>query len=134
MTLVDSRISDWISDLCSSYLTFLELQCGRQRRSYQSLHALRAAQCPDPTGGRANRTAYHPTSFPGGRMTQIMRGARAWPLFSPQECLLNILCALSYTLCRRTIRLWPRETLQRKTRKSVVKGKSVSVRVDLGGR
>src|SRR3546814_18252591 len=100
------RISDWSSDVCSSDLT--GCAGGGWRASCAAKPAMSAAHCCDDTGSRVGTAPGVAAVLPPGP-----------GLAQPS----------SREASRRRAR-WP----DRIDRKSVVEGKSVSVRVDLGGR
>src|SRR3546814_11076605 len=92
------RISDWISDVCSSDLT----RVGLSRHHFRGRTC--SAVCSDKRSPPKSSLALWPFSAT----------RRAWPVAGTR----------SYLLAQQT----------GEDRKSVVLGKSVSVRVDLGGR
>src|SRR3546814_15417981 len=109
-TAYEMRISDWSSDVCSSDLG----GGGRCRRPPLFLSARRAAAAGAAPGRPAGVRAHGPPDAADGRLAARVDGAAA-------------------VSCRRLVARdgAPRP---RTARTSVVSGKSVSIRVDLGGR
>src|SRR3546814_17730240 len=102
------RISDWSSDVCSS-----DLAAGRYRRAGAHFRALRRDTGRQLCPRRPRRTGPDPIAAAG-------TGRRARPAATAAEPGREVAAR--------------RGQLSALDRKSVVQGKSVSVRVDLGGR
>src|SRR3546814_18790447 len=112
-TAYERRISDWSSDVCSS-----DLGCPRPA-------------CPSPARYDRSRP-----DLPGPVCTQS--GERLGRRHEPGACLPPhpLAFRLAGQVLDRRLAVDPGQEQpgqQRRDRKSVVKGKSVSVRVDLGG-
>src|SRR3546814_12322699 len=108
MTSYEMRISDWSSDVCSS-----DLAIGVFGGCYMDTY-LMWNLCSDP-------------AFLADFITSIQVGSLQTELGNDKDYLAT---RVAFTLGLRG----PAMTLQTADRKSVVEGKSVSVRVDLGGR
>src|SRR3546814_19031926 len=102
------RISDWSSDVCASDLAAPSSRTGRDR--------LRRPASGRPSGGV-------PSPAPADRY---------WSSLTPPHAVTVLESATRP--CAEYVRRGPANPDTRKDRQSVVWGKSVSVRVDLGGR
>src|SRR3546814_13763907 len=107
------RISDWSSDVCSSDLTL-------QILSAQGLPTPKTILCKFPVDVELNGREL---GFPVVVKTLIGTRGTGVLLCMDRDQFADL-------AARRQLR-WP---VERRDRKSVVEGKSVSVRVDLGGR
>src|SRR3546814_13408901 len=126
------RISDWSSDVCSSDLQLFMDQCSACHGEF----AEGAGRYPELIGGRGTLNSNDPRktveSYWPYAPTLYDYIRRAMPFGAPQSLTDDQVYSIVAWLLNQA-NVWP-ENKTREHRKSVVEGKSVSVRVDLGGR